>query len=155
MSNILTWIQTQRNDVQWIKGPDVNGNYFWDNALPNQSEIRELVENYDPNFQLTEEQQKQRQREKDYLRYKQRGEAKNGIIAEMAAGNMERVRSGVWTVSQLIALTQDEQLKQLLDDVNTLSFEIAYSRIDGLTNSILTVEIKNSWKKLLSDNFFL
>lgn len=155
MITMLEWLQGQRSDVVWVKGPDASGVYFWDKSLPNQEQIQQLILDYDPSFQLTVEQQKQKQREKDFTRFKKRAAAKDGIIAEMAAGNMERVRSGVWTTGQLIALTQDPELKQILDDVNTLSFEIAFSRVDGLQNSLLTTDIKNSWKKLLSDNFFL
>jgi len=155
IGRILEWVQTQRPDVQWLKGPDSEGRYKWDTTLPNQLQIQELINSYDPNFQLTEEQQKQRQRETDYIRFKKRAMAKDGMIAEMAAGNMERVRSGVWTTSQLISLTQDEQLKQILSDIGSLSFEIAYAKIGSLTNPLITTEIKNSWKKLLSDNFYL
>lgn len=151
---ILEWVQAQRPDFIYIT-KEVDGSYSWDESLPNQSQIEALVDSYDPYAQYTEEQKKQKQRQADFMRYKQRAEAKSGMLAEMAAGNMERVRSGIWTVEQLIALTQDPELKQLLDDVNTLSFEIAYSRIDSLTNPILTVEIKNSWKALLVENFYL
>lgn len=152
--NILQWMQIQRPDVIYIT-KEIDGTYSWDENLPNQEEIQELVNNYDPDSQLTEEQQKQKQRQKDFMRFKQRAEIKSTLIAEMAAGNMERVRSGIWTTSQLISLTQDLELKQILNDLDSLSFEIAYSRIDGLTSPLLTTEIKNSWKKLLSDNFFL
>lgn len=155
MATMLEWLQSQRQDVQWIKGPTISGEYFWDLSLPNQSEIQQLVLDYDPNFQLTVEQQKQKQREKDFARFKKRASVKDGMIAEMAAGNMERVRSGVWTSAQLIGLTQDEQLKQILSDIATLSFEIAYSKVDAITNPLITVEIKNSWKALLADNFYL
>ena len=150
--SLLEWIQGFRPDVVWIKTLN-NGTHVWDNTLNNPSEIQALIDSYNPNNQLTEEQQKQKQRESDFTRFKKRAEVKSTLIAEMAAGNMERVRSGVWTTSQLISLTQDLELKQILNDLDSLSFEIAYSRIDGLTNPLLTTEIKNSWKKLLSDNF--
>lgn len=151
---ILEWIQQERSDVTQIT-EEIDGTWTWDEELPNQNEIVDLVASYDPNTQYTEEQQKQKQRQKDFIRFKKRAEAKSSLIAEMAAGNMERVRNGVWTTSELISLTQDSELKQVLNDLDSLSFEIAYSRIDGLTNSLLTTEIKNSWKTLLSDNFFL
>ncbi len=155
MITMLEWLQGTRPDVIWLKGPFSTGEYLWDKTLPNQEEIENLIEEYNPNLQLTEEQKKQKQREQDFVRFKKRASAKDVIIAEMAAANMERVRSGVWTTSQLIALTQDPELKQILDDVNTLSFEIAYSRVDGLTNALLTTEIKNSWKALLQAHFYL
>lgn len=155
MITMLEWLQGTRPDVTWLKGPFSTGEYLWDKTLPNQEQIEDLIEEYNPNLQLTEEQRKQKQREQDFARFKKRAYAKDSIIAEMAAGNMERVRSGIWTVSQLIVLTQDPELKQILDDVNTLSFEIAYSRVDGLTNPLLTTEIKNSWKVLLQSHFYL
>lgn len=151
---ILEWIQQVRPDVLQIT-KEIDGTFTWDEELPNQEQIQELANSYDPDAQYTEDQQKQIQRRKDYIRYKSRAAAKDGMLAEMAAGNMERVRNGIWTVEQLIGLTQDTELKQLLDDVNTLSFEIAYSRIDQMSNPLLTTEIKNIWKKLLSDNFYL
>lgn len=151
---ILEWIQRERLDVVFVT-KEVDGSYSWDTTLPNQFEIQDLVLSYDPSLQFTEEQKKQKQRQFDFHRFKQRAAAKNELLAEMAAGNMERVRQGIWTVQELIGLTQDSELKQLLDDVNTLSFEIAYSRIDSLTNAILTKEIKNSWKKLLQEHFYL
>lgn len=151
---ILQWIQQTRPDVAQIT-QEVDGSYTWDDTLPNQAEIEDLVNTYNPDAQFTDEQQKQIQRRKDYVRYKKRAASKDDLLAELAAGNMERVRSGTWTTEELIGLTQDPELKQLLDDVNTLSFEIAYSRVDTLTNPLLTTEIKNNWKQLLEDNFYI
>lgn len=109
------------------------------------------VNSHDPSRSLTTEEQYA----KDKDRFKKRYESIGEIMSTMAAGNIKRVRSGIWTTSQLISLTQDIELKQILDDVNTLSFEIAYSRIDGLTNELLTPEIKAEWKQLLYENFYL
>lgn len=103
----------------------------------------------DPDYQA------ETQKQKDIKRFKSRARVKDTIIAIMAAENMERVRNGVWTSADLIGLTQDSELKDILDDVNSLSFEIAHSKIDALTNPLLTEDIKGSWKQLLSENFFL
>ena len=92
--------------------------------------------------------------ELDVERYAKRAIAKDKIIAEFAAENMARVRSGVWTVPQLISLTQDAGLKALLDNVNTLSFEIAASMVPGLTNPLLTTAIKNGWAAKLQAHFY-
>ena len=81
----------------------------------------------------------------DVTRYTKRARAKDQILAEFAAENMSRVRSGAWTTAQLIGLTQDAGLKALLDNVNTLSFEIAVSMVPGLTNALLTPAIKAGW----------
>ena len=94
------------------------------------------------------------QYELDVERYSKRATAKDQIIAEFAAENIARVRSGVWTVPQLISLTQDAGLKALLDNVNTLSFEIAASMLPGLTNPLLTTAIKNGWAAKLQAHFY-
>lgn len=90
----------------------------------------------------------------DIVRYSKRARAKDQILAEFAAENMARVRSGVWTVPQLIILTQDAGLKALLDNVNTLSFEIAASMVPGLTNALLTPAIKSGWVAKLQSHFY-
>ena len=76
------------------------------------------------------------------------------IIAQMAAENMQRVRTGIWTVADLISLTQDEQLKSLLDDINTLSFELAIGKVNAATHPLLTAEVKFSWVTKLQANLF-
>lgn len=93
-------------------------------------------------------------KEKDEIRFMRRASARDRIVAEFAAENMERIRNGVWTVPQLISLTQDTGLKALLDNINTLSFEIAASMLPGLTNSLLTTEIKAAWVAKLQAHFY-
>lgn len=91
---------------------------------------------------------------RDYNKYIKRATARSKIIAEMASENMDRVRKGIWTVPQLIGLTQDPDLKNVLDDVNTLSFELAAMKIGTSTNPLLTPEIKSGWISKLASNFF-
>lgn len=121
--------------------------------LDSQEEIalQTYVTDHDVNAPLSAKLQK----EKDFNRFKLRAESKDGILATMASENMARVRSGEWSVAQLMGLTQDSELKAILDDINTLSFEIAYSRIDGLTNPTLSNDVKNSWKQMLYEHFYL
>lgn len=95
------------------------------------------------------------QAEKDMIRFAKRAAAKDLIIAEMATENMARLRSGTWTVPQLISLTTDAQLKDILGDITALSFEIAASKIPYLTNPILTTEIKTGWAQKLASHFYL
>ena len=95
------------------------------------------------------------QKEKDTIRFMRRAASKDDILVSIASDNMERVRSGLWTISQLISLTQDPELKNLLDDISYLSFEIAYSKVDALTNALLTQDIKDVWKAKLAANFFI
>lgn len=94
------------------------------------------------------------QKEIDFQKYLKRAAAKDRIIAEMASENMERVRNGVWTVPNLISLTQDNELKLVLDDINTLSFELAISKLQTISNLLLTTEIKTGWIVKLQSNLF-
>jgi hypothetical protein len=57
-------------------------------------------------------------------------------------------------VPGLISLTQDPTLKLVLDDINTLSFELAQGKLESATHELLTTEIKNSWILKLQNNLF-
>lgn len=94
------------------------------------------------------------QQEKDLEKYKKRAAVKDAIMAEMASENMARVRAGIWTVAELISLTQDEGLKGVLDDMMTLSFELAQAKVMALTNPLITSEIKAGWVSKLQANLF-
>ena len=48
--SLMDHIKESRQDVEWLKGPDDNGNYLWDETLPNQSEISDLVLSFNPNI---------------------------------------------------------------------------------------------------------
>jgi hypothetical protein len=96
----------------------------------------------------------QSQKEKDFLKFKLRASVKDQIIAETAAENMARLRSGIWSQADLLTLTKDPELKELLDDLNTLSYEFAYSKIDGLLNPLITSDIKTDWKLKISAHFY-
>lgn len=95
------------------------------------------------------------QSELDYDRYIKRAQAKDKILAEFASENMSRIRAGTWTVPDLIALTQDVQLNLLLANINTLSFELAISSVQGITNPLITPEIKASWIAKLQAHLYL
>jgi hypothetical protein len=83
--------------------------------------------------------------ELDTEKYLKRAAAKNQLMAEMAAMNVGRIKNGTWTVAQLTALMQDEQIKVLIAHMETLSFELAIGVIQGLTNPLITAEIKSAW----------
>ena len=83
--------------------------------------------------------------ELDTDKYLRRAESKNLLMAEMAAMNVARIKNGTWTVAQLTALMQDEQIKALIAHMETLSFELAIGVIQGLTNPLITPEIKSAW----------
>ena len=94
------------------------------------------------------------QKDIDFLKYKKRASVKDTIIATMASDNMERVRNGVWTIEELTALTQDPELKLILDDVNTLSYELAVMKIQVATNPLVTESVKNEWVVMLASHFY-
>ncbi len=96
----------------------------------------------------------QTQKQKDYQKYLKRASVRDQIVAEMAAENMERVRAGTWTVTDLINLTQDTELKAVLSDLSTLSFELAQSKLLAATNPLLTTDIKNGWLAKLQAHLY-
>lgn len=81
----------------------------------------------------------------DTEKYLRRANSKNLLMAEMAAMNVARIKNGTWTVAQLTALMQDEQIKALIAHMETLSFELAIGVIQGLTNPLITPKIKSAW----------
>lgn len=92
--------------------------------------------------------------EKDKIKYIKRASVKDTIIAEMATENMARIRSGKWSVVDLISLTQDNSLKLILDDINTLSFELAVLKLQTISNPLITKQIKEEWIKKLQTHFY-
>ena len=83
--------------------------------------------------------------ELDTEKYLRRANSKNLLMAEMAAMNVSRIKDRTWTVAQLTALMQDEQIKALIAHMETLSFELAIGVIQGLTNPLIKPEIKSAW----------
>lgn len=92
--------------------------------------------------------------EKDKAKYFKRARVRDQIVVEMTTENMARVRSGEWTVPELTSLTQDAELKLVLDDVNTLSYELAVQKIQTLTNPLMTSAIKAGWTFKLMSHFY-
>lgn len=92
--------------------------------------------------------------EKFLLQYKKRALVKDKIMSEIATENVSRLMTGEWSETDLIMLTQDPSLKDILDDLSTLSFEIAYSKIDYIANPLITEAIKNGWKAKLAQYFY-
>ena len=83
--------------------------------------------------------------ELDIEKYKRRADAKPLLMAEMAAMNIGRLKAGTWTTAQLVALMADPEIKSLVSHMETLSFELAINVVNGLTNPIVTPEIKAVW----------
>lgn len=93
--------------------------------------------------------------EKDRSRYQKRAAVRDSLIAYMAADNMSRVRSGVWTVADLTGLMTDPHVAAANNYMNTLSFELAAQAIAQATAELLTPEIRADWVGRLQAHFYL
>ena len=97
----------------------------------------------------------QTQFEIDQARYSKRAAAKNDLIAYMAADNMGRVRSGAWTVPQLMSLMDDPAVSAANAYMGTLSFELAAKAIATAATPLLTPEIRADWVGKLQAHYYL
>lgn len=93
--------------------------------------------------------------EKDQSRYQKRAAVKDDLMAYMAADNMSRVRSGVWSVADLTALLDDPAVVAANALMGTLSFELAAAQIQAATTPLLTPEIKADWTSRLEAHYYL
>lgn len=87
-------------------------------------------------------------------KYLNRAADKNEIIAEMATQNVLRLEAGTWTEGDLVDLSSDPQLNEILSNINALAFEIAFAKVDSITNPLITSEIKAEWKSMLLNYFY-
>lgn len=94
------------------------------------------------------------QKAKDKARYSERAKVKDDLVVGICADNIERIRTGAWTVAQLVELTSDPSFKNIQGDINSLSFELAQGKIMALSNPMITQEIKNEWVGRLQANLF-
>ncbi len=97
----------------------------------------------------------QTQFEKDQSRYTKRAAVKDELMAYMAADNMARVRSGVWSVADLTTLLDDPAVVAANSLMGTLSFELAAAQIAAATTPLLTPEIKSDWVSRLESHYYL
>ena len=93
--------------------------------------------------------------EKDQSRYTKRAAVKDELLAYMAADNMSRVRSGVWTVADLTSLLDDPAVVAANSLMGTLSFELAAQQINAAATPLLTPEIKADWVSRLEAHYYL
>lgn len=91
----------------------------------------------------------------DVNRYTKRAAVKDRLLAEMAADNMARVRSGVWTVVDLTGLMADADVKAVLELIGTLSFELAAQALAAADHPLLTPKIKAGWIAKLQQHLYL
>lgn len=94
-------------------------------------------------------------REKDRQTMLKRAEVKDKIIGEIGAENKERIRLGVWFVSDLVGLTQDPSFLAILNDIQGLSFELAQQKVMAWTHPLITTEIKMGIVGKLQENLYL
>lgn len=92
--------------------------------------------------------------ERDRARYVKRAAAKDHLMAYMAADNMSRVRSGVWSVQELMSLLDDPSVAAANAYMATLSFELAAQAIQSAATLLLTAEIRTDWIGRLEDHFY-
>lgn len=95
------------------------------------------------------------QRDLDFNRYIKRSAVRDRLLADMAADNMTRVRSGAWTVADLQGLMADPQTKVVIDLINALSFEMAIAALTASPNPLLTPAIKAGWVAKLQERLYL
>jgi len=94
-------------------------------------------------------------KEKDKITMRKRAEVKDNIIGDIGSENKERIRNGVWTVTDLIGLTETNEFKAIMNDINGLSFELAQSKVMAWTHPLITTEIKLSIVGKLQENLYL
>jgi hypothetical protein len=88
------------------------------------------------------------------IKYANRYESVKIIMSEFATENVSRLVSGEWTLPQLVSLMSDAQLQELLNFINTLSFEIAIGKVQAITNPLITQTIKDGWAAKLQSHFY-
>lgn len=94
-------------------------------------------------------------KEKDRIAMEKRAQIKDGLIGEIASENKERLRTGVWSYTDLVTFLNSEESKKVMNEINGLSFELAQGSIMAIVNPIITMEIKLQWVQRLKDNLFL
>lgn len=92
--------------------------------------------------------------DRDQARYAKRAAVKDQLLAYMAADNMSRVRSGVWTVADLTSLLADPVVATANQFMSTLSFELAAQAIVSASTPLLTPAIRADWIARLEAAFF-
>jgi hypothetical protein len=133
------------SDCPWVSWYWSDGDSIVDNSIiVTEEEFSALMATWNPIIQKA----------KDKARYRERAKIKDELIVGICADNMERVRQGIWTVSNLIELTADTTFKNAQDDINSLSFELAQGKIMSLSLPFITTEIKLDWVARLQENLF-
>jgi hypothetical protein len=94
-------------------------------------------------------------KEKDRIAMEKRAQIKDALIGEIASENKERLRTGVWSYTDLVTFLNSEESKKVMNEINGLSFELAQGSIMAIVNPIITMDIKLQWVQRLKENLFL
>lgn len=134
------------NECPWVSWIYNEGDPLPDNAIViTDEEYQILYSQYEATIL----------KEKDRVTMLKRAQVKDTIIGEIGADNKQRIRTGAWTVTDLIGITQDPSFIAILNDIQGLSFELAQSKIMAWSNPLITQEIKLSIISKLQENLFL
>lgn len=94
-------------------------------------------------------------KEKDRIAMEKRALVKDALVGEIASENKERIRSGLWTTAQLIQFLDSDESKKVMNEISSLSFEIAQGSIMAITNPMITMDIKLTWINRLKEYLYL
>lgn len=138
--------ETLPNECPWVSWFYNEGDPLPDNAIVVTDEEYQAIY---ASFEM------QILKEKDRVTMLNRAKVKDTIIGEIGADNKERIRLGLWSVSDLVGLTQDPTFMAILNDIQGLSFELAQQKIMAWTHPLITQEIKMGIIIKLQGNLFL
>jgi hypothetical protein len=91
---------------------------------------------------------------RSFEKFLKRSSVKDKIMSEMATENITRVYSGEWAETDLISLSSDTALNEILANISALAYEIAYYKVSQINNPLITTEIKNGWMAKLASHFY-
>lgn len=131
MKSILDHIRATRTDVTWIKGPNGQGEYQWDNALPNQAEIASLVNSYNPNAPLTN-------KEIFDIKIEKSQEFGKFFVRDFGSDNMELLYSGQITYPQIMQMMTE--LEPMIARLYAGSLELAKVWIQTYKTTVAEID---------------
>ena len=117
------------------------------NDETNRASIQAIIDGFDFNDPMNAI-------EKDQIKYGCRASSRDKIISLIAANNVERVRTGVWTTQDLIDLTNSAEVITILNNLNSLSFEIALQNIENATHPLATQAIKDEYSAIITEHLY-
>lgn len=130
-----------------------------DDYIPREEELILTPEQYqqllDSFNTVMQEHENSLLKEKLKKRMLLRSYAKDMLIVKMSHENLLRMYQGVWTQNDIKSLPNDKQLESILQDISSLSFEMAIPKIMSLNNPLITAEIKQDWINTLYAHLYI